>query len=335
MDKKQLTEMAKNLLEKAQKDPELFANLTKDDMPHPANSPEDKAHDVKEEDESLQQALALLDTPEKRSAMLEHLRSLQEPEDMRSPENQAAGQDMDKSEKLKKWFGYEGLLPKDDKDVNPKKKKNQKIKKDPNSKPNEAQKPVEEKKMDKSEKSALEMAKELLKAAQENPEQFEEVKKNMAPAPAPKAPMAPPKMAMPKPPKMQAPGMAKEEMEKGQKKSGEMAGSGYAFGERGVNKPKYGNKAGTSEAGDSLRFANLNEALGQKKEAQAEKNKAKSHHKETIKDIKRMPKPNLPKSEDAMAKEEMEKCGPAKMSKAEIKEDLKKEWKPKFKKECK
>jgi hypothetical protein len=199
MDKKQLLEMTKALLIKAQKD-----GLKKDDMPHPANSPEDKAHDIVEEDESIKQALAILDTPEKQAKMFEHLRSLSDKESLRSPENQEAGKEM--------------------------------------------------------EKSAIEIVKGLLKKSQENPAEFEEMAKALMPAPAtppaaPKGTAKAPAAKMPKAPKM----------------------------------PK-------SPAA---------------------------------------PAPQMMKEEKKEKKEEMEKCGPMKMSKEEIKEDLKKEWKPKFKKESK
>lgn len=67
------------------------AEMVKDDMPHEPNSPEDKAHDVVEEGEHIKHALAILDTPEKQKQMLEHLRSLVEQSDLRSPENEEAG----------------------------------------------------------------------------------------------------------------------------------------------------------------------------------------------------------------------------------------------------
>jgi hypothetical protein len=208
------------LLKAAKSHPKQFQQLLKDDMPHPANSPEDKAHDVKEEDESLKQALELLNTPEKRSKMLEHLRSLQDESDLRSPENQEVGQ-----EPMKKQSNPLFASEKTKKEETKHDRCVEEVSKDPKIKNPHAVcvaagvEPEKWKKgdkdMNKTEKSALDMAKELLKMAQEKPEQFEELTKALAPAaaPMPKPSMPKPKMAAPKPPKMQAPGMMKEEKE--------------------------------------------------------------------------------------------------------------------------
>lgn len=92
MNQKSALETAKELLKAAQEKPEQFQDLKKDDMPHLPNSPEDKAHDVIEEDESIKQALAVLDTPEKRKKMLEHLQTIDAESQQRSEENQEAGE---------------------------------------------------------------------------------------------------------------------------------------------------------------------------------------------------------------------------------------------------
>jgi CCR4-NOT transcriptional regulation complex NOT5 subunit len=104
---KNLLETAKELLKVAKEKPEQFQGITKasaapaangqvpmkkDDMPHAPNTPQDKAHDVSENDDSLNHALKILDTPEKQKAMLDHLRTLHEQSQQRSPENQASGQ---------------------------------------------------------------------------------------------------------------------------------------------------------------------------------------------------------------------------------------------------
>lgn len=293
------------LLKAAKSHPEKFADLFKDDMPHPANSPEDKAHDVKEEDESLKQALELLNTPEKRSKMLEHLRSLQDESDLRSPENQEVGQEsMEKqsnplftSEHEKgvhkdygqgkslagKWFRGAGqakdaaskIRRKDAREMHQEKLQELKQMPKPNlPKSEEDMKKKGDKDMNKSEKSALELAKELLKAAKEDPTQFEELSKALTPAAAPapsigKPPM--PKPSMPKPPKMHAPGMMKEEKE------------------------------------------------------ESKEDESKEHEEKEGKEHE--------EKEMEKAAKKMDKCGDMKMSKEEIKADLKKEWKPKFKKE--
>lgn len=70
---------------------EKSAELAKDNMPHAPNSPQDKAHDVVEEHQPVKQALAPL-TPEQKSKMLTHLRTLKDKGALRSPANEAAGQ---------------------------------------------------------------------------------------------------------------------------------------------------------------------------------------------------------------------------------------------------
>lgn len=129
MPKKKVLEQAKELLKAAKDNPEQFQELTKagkkpepkmvtngpgqrgqydktgtfippepkkplakDDMPHAPNTPQDKAHDVAEHTDSIPHAMKILDTPEKQKAMLAHLRTLHDPEQMRSPENKAAGE---------------------------------------------------------------------------------------------------------------------------------------------------------------------------------------------------------------------------------------------------
>lgn len=273
MEKTKVLKDILTLLKAAKTSPEQFAQLIKDDMPHPANSPEDKAHDVAEEDESLKQALSLLDTPEKRAKMLEHLMTLSDESQHRSEENQEVGmekeehdekEESEEKEDMEKrcWDGYKPV---------PGKKAYSKgscVKKDEDKESEEDSKEKEESKekkdMSKSEKSPLELAKELLKAAKEAPEQFAELTKSMAPAaaPAPK-PAASAKPAMPKvkAPSMKVAGMAKEEDEEHDEKD-------------------------------------------EKKDDMEKKAK------------------------------DMSKCGSMKMSKEEIKADLKKEWKPKFKKDC-
>ncbi len=129
MNAKQVIEQAKALIKAAQEDPKQFQELTKtfagdlslsekapaanggqamkkDDMAHAPNSPQDKAHDVSEDTDSVAHALKILDTPEKQAAMLAHLRTLCEPSQERSQENKEAGMaegenKMDKDQMLK------------------------------------------------------------------------------------------------------------------------------------------------------------------------------------------------------------------------------------------
>lgn len=83
--------------------------IIKDDKPHPANSPEDKAHDIVEAGESVKDAAkALGNDAEKMKKMFEHLRQRQK-EGMkweRSPENRKAGE-MEKAEGKKSEEGEE------------------------------------------------------------------------------------------------------------------------------------------------------------------------------------------------------------------------------------
>lgn len=78
------------------------SEMKKDDMPHPANSPEDKAHDVSEHTDCIPHALKILDTPEKQKAMLAHLRTLHDPENARSEKNKEIGMAADEKKQMSK-----------------------------------------------------------------------------------------------------------------------------------------------------------------------------------------------------------------------------------------
>lgn len=66
--------------------------VKKDDKPHPAGSPEDKAHDVVEEGQKVHQAVDKVKGP--KDKFFSHLRdSKDDPNWKRSPENQKAGKD--------------------------------------------------------------------------------------------------------------------------------------------------------------------------------------------------------------------------------------------------
>lgn len=149
--------------------------MSKDDMPHEPNSPEDKAHDIVEEGDSIQQALAILDTPEKQKQMFEHLRTLVEQSEHRSEENQEVGQESEE-------------------------------------------------------------------------------------------------------------GMEKEE--------------------KGVHEARYGRGAGKSKAGVFAHSAKIHEDLGHEMSAEQDRVRARSLHREKLNELKDMPKPNLPKSEEGMEKSE-------------------------------
>lgn len=70
--------------------------LQKDDKPHPPGSPEDEAHDVVELDRSLREEMAEL-TPEEKSEMLRHLRTLKDKRKWRSAKNRLAGYESNES----------------------------------------------------------------------------------------------------------------------------------------------------------------------------------------------------------------------------------------------
>ena len=74
-------------------------DLMKDDQPHPANSPEDKAHDIVEENQSLKDALSALSGSDKMKSMFAHLRELKDKQSLRNPENEAIGQTPERSNK--------------------------------------------------------------------------------------------------------------------------------------------------------------------------------------------------------------------------------------------
>lgn len=98
MTNKELLKQVQDLLKAAKEDPKAFEELAKtldikkDDQPHPANSPEDKAHDVKEEGQSIPEAAKEVKGGHPAIArMLAHLRTLKSPSQLRSPENRAIG----------------------------------------------------------------------------------------------------------------------------------------------------------------------------------------------------------------------------------------------------
>jgi hypothetical protein len=70
----------------------LSANMKKDDEAHQPGSPQDSAHDVVEENSDLANEMKDL-SPDERSAMLEHIRSLKDKRKLRSPANQEKGKD--------------------------------------------------------------------------------------------------------------------------------------------------------------------------------------------------------------------------------------------------
>jgi hypothetical protein len=102
MDTKKLLEQAKELLKAAQENPEKFQDLTKgysvkkDDKPHPPNSPEDKAHDISEDGEQIAEAAGKVKGD--KSKMFEHLRTLTDTSQERSPKNKKAGEPKKKTE---------------------------------------------------------------------------------------------------------------------------------------------------------------------------------------------------------------------------------------------
>jgi hypothetical protein len=68
-------------------------NIAKDDKPHAPNTPEDKAHDIVEEDESIKLALRQVKGKEKKKKVLIHLRSLRDIHNLRSDKNRQIGKE--------------------------------------------------------------------------------------------------------------------------------------------------------------------------------------------------------------------------------------------------
>ena len=69
-----------------------ISGMNKDDAPHEAGSPEDSAHDVAEEDSSLEDELKDLH-PEDRPLLLGHLRTLKDKRKHRSEQNKKIGKE--------------------------------------------------------------------------------------------------------------------------------------------------------------------------------------------------------------------------------------------------
>lgn len=170
MDNKKLLELAQELLKAAKEDPNFIQDLekastikdvystkpnkqkapiSKDDKPHPANSPEDKAHDIAEDGEKLPEALK--EVRGDGAEMLSHLRTLKDKSKHRSPENKKIGETK-KSEggfqDLKKWMSTFGAVP--DKELD--EAAENKAKEDKKSKSPEEEPKEEEKSSDKAHK---------------------------------------------------------------------------------------------------------------------------------------------------------------------------------------
>jgi hypothetical protein len=163
MDNKKILELAQELLKATKENADFLQELekastitgaystkpnkqktpiTKDDKPHPPNSPEDKAHDVAEDGENLKEALK--EIRGNGSEVLSHLRTLKDKSKHRSPENKKAGETK-KSENgfqdLVKWMSTFGAVP--DKELD--EAAEAKAKEDKKAKPSD-EKPKEEKK---------------------------------------------------------------------------------------------------------------------------------------------------------------------------------------------
>lgn len=67
--------------------------VEKDDKPHAPGTPEDKSHDVVESGEPLKSALDELAYTSMKKKFFEHLRTLNDPKNLRSEENQEAGKE--------------------------------------------------------------------------------------------------------------------------------------------------------------------------------------------------------------------------------------------------
>lgn len=89
-------------------DPIADLKVKKDDKPHPAGSPQDKAHDVVEEGQSLRSALRQTRGGSAgRSKLLAHLRTLKDRSKLRSPENRAVGKAVYNKDMLKEEYSFD------------------------------------------------------------------------------------------------------------------------------------------------------------------------------------------------------------------------------------
>jgi hypothetical protein len=301
-------------------------------MPHSPNSPEDKAHDIVEEDESIKHALSILDTPEKQKKMFEHLRTLQDEAELRSPENEEAGKeeamekariDEGKTSKQKvsaRQKRNEEMWPQRDKGIHRSPSAYSDLPKDQSVK---SHKKVmyDLKQMPKPNLPKSEMAKEEKGVHQpsystqyikngktqhgisyagiktreaHDPSTFDEYERSPKVAKEIHVSKLKELKAMPKPnlPKSE---MKKEEMEKGAAHPNvDMKGVHKPVSDATTKEiPKAGkhllDHTGRSYAGSAVRSKNIQAAKG--------------HHVSKLKELKAMPKPNLPKSEESMEKE--------------------------------
>lgn len=100
--KKRIDELSKRIkacMEKMQKE-----SMDKDDKPHLPGTPEDKAHDVAEEGESVKEAIHDLKdkSTDSKEEMLTHLRSLEDKSQLRSSESRKAGKKPNEKKELEK-----------------------------------------------------------------------------------------------------------------------------------------------------------------------------------------------------------------------------------------
>lgn len=106
-EKKRVGELAKRIkacIEKMQMDKMSKESMDKDDKPHAPGTPEDKAHDVAEEGESVKEAVHDLKDKSagSKEELLSHLRSLKDKSQLRSPENREAGKESHEKAELEK-----------------------------------------------------------------------------------------------------------------------------------------------------------------------------------------------------------------------------------------
>ena len=89
-------------------DAKIKKPVMKDDKPHPAGSPQDKAHDVVEQGQKLPQAMAQAKGGSAGQAkLLAHLRTLKDSSKLRSPANQAVGKCSYNKAMLKEEFSFD------------------------------------------------------------------------------------------------------------------------------------------------------------------------------------------------------------------------------------
>lgn len=286
--KKRVGELAKRIkacIEKMQMDKIQKESMDKDDKPHQSGTPEDKAHDVAEEGESVKQALEGLKDKgaDSKEEMLSHLRTLKDKSQLRSEKNKEAGKESHEKSELQKESS---------KSVHGIPGKNRPLHSRGIHETVRVSSPKFGGEAKEKSLAGLKVRRgDISGAKQAHKEIIEELKSNRS-AKLPKSELEKQLMSPPL-------GMSeKKEIKKA------------SSHEKGINKPANFQlfRPGVSFAGISTRSAKINKEKGASNRQNL--NEAKDRHKEVISELKEMKKPNLPKSEiyyRDLVKSELEK----------------------------